>query len=73
MRNSSHCSPQRAVTCCAVCGGKLGMIRHYYWRNALCSKRCIDRFSARREADRKWFAGSDWLNASQRIRIPDRL
>lgn len=54
MQNSSHHSRAGSVKCCAVCGGKFGLIRHYWWRTALCSKKCIDRFNARREADHQW-------------------
>ena len=43
---------------CAVCDGKFGLVRHYSWRTPLCSKKCIDRFRARRESDRNWVG---WL------------
>ena len=39
---------------CAVCDGKFGLIRHYSWRTPLCSKKCVDRFKARRQSDSKW-------------------
>jgi hypothetical protein len=39
---------------CGVCGGKFGLIRYYSWRTALCSKKCLDRFRARSERDRRW-------------------
>jgi hypothetical protein len=39
---------------CAVCDGKFGLVRHYSWRTALCSKNCVDRFRARRESDCNW-------------------
>jgi hypothetical protein len=39
---------------CAICDGKFGLIRHYSWRTALCSKACVDRFKSREEADRRW-------------------
>jgi hypothetical protein len=39
---------------CAICDGKFGLIRYYSWRTALCSRKCADRFKARREADRRW-------------------
>ncbi len=71
MRNSFNSSRHDLAKCCAMCGGKFGLIRHYYWRTPLCSKKCVDRFTARREADHKWFAGRDWLNASHRL--PDGL
>ena len=41
----------RAVRC-AVCDGKFGLVRHYSWRTSLCSKKCLDRFRARRASDR---------------------
>jgi hypothetical protein len=37
------------VARCAVCTGKFGLIRHYSWRTALCSRKCVDRFRARSE------------------------
>src|SRR5258705_9423484 len=46
-----HCAAKR----CAVCDGKFGLIRHYSWRTALCSRKCADRLKARRDADRRWF------------------
>jgi len=49
--NSEH--PTRP-TCCAVCGARFGLIRYYSWRTALCSKKCLERFRARRERDRRW-------------------
>jgi hypothetical protein len=39
---------------CAICDGKFGLIRHYSWRTALCSKKCADRFKARQKGDRRW-------------------
>ena len=45
-----QCAPKR----CAMCDGKFGLIRHYSWRTALCSKKCADDFKWRRESDRKW-------------------
>jgi hypothetical protein len=47
---------------CSVCDGKFGLVRYYSWRNPLCSKKCVDCFSARRASDRNWLP---WLqNAS---------
>lgn len=41
---------------CAVCEGKFGLVRHYSWRTPLCSRKCVDRFKARRESDHScWF------------------
>ena len=53
------------ATRCAVCEGKFGLIRHYSWRTPLCSKRCVDRFRARRESDGNWLS---WLQVA-----PDQL
>ena len=39
---------------CAMCGGKFGLIRHYSWRSAFCSKKCAGRSKLRRESDRNW-------------------
>ncbi|EHR01106.1 hypothetical protein Bra471DRAFT_01791 [Bradyrhizobium sp. WSM471] len=67
MRNSSQNALHGTVKCCGVCGGRFGLIRHYSWRTALCTKKCVDRFAARREADHEWFAGRNWLNTSYRV------
>jgi hypothetical protein len=39
---------------CAVCEGKFGLVRHYSGRAPLCSRKCVDRFKARRQNDRIW-------------------
>ena len=39
---------------CAVCEGKFGLIRYYWRRTPLCSRKCVDRFSARRANDCNW-------------------
>jgi len=52
--NSPQYSCNGAAKRCAICEGKFGLVRHYSWRTALCSKRCADRFRARRDGDRKW-------------------
>jgi hypothetical protein len=39
---------------CAICDGRFGLARHYFYRTALCSRKCADRFRARREDDRRW-------------------
>ena len=49
---------------CAVCDAKFGLVRHYSWRTPLCSKKCVDRFRARRESDRNWMSWS--LSTSRR-------
>ena len=43
---------------CAVCDGKFGLVRYYSWRTPLCSRKCVDRFRARRQSDRNWMG---WL------------
>ncbi len=43
---------------CAVCGGKFGLIRHHWWRTALCSKKCVDRLRVRRASDYNWLRWS---------------
>src|SRR5262249_1358844 len=52
IRSESHGKGKAAR--CAVCDGKFGLVRYYSWRTPLCSRRCVDRFRARREADRNW-------------------
>ena len=49
------------ATRCAVCDGKFGLVRYYSWRAPLCSRKCVDRFKARRECDRTWVG---WLQIS---------
>jgi hypothetical protein len=39
---------------CSVRDGKFGLVRYYSWRTPLCSKKCVDRFRARRASDRNW-------------------
>jgi hypothetical protein len=58
MPNCSESLGSGKATRCAVCDGKFGLVRHYLWRTALCSKNCVDRFRARRESDRNWVG---WL------------
>lgn len=58
MRNDHHTSHRGSARCCAVCGGRFGLIRYYCWQTALCSRKCVARFKARREADHKWLR---WL------------
>jgi hypothetical protein len=43
---------------CAVCESKFGLVRHYSWRTPLCSRKCVDRFKARRQSDHTWMG---WL------------
>ncbi|MGY3487974.1 hypothetical protein ACVW1C_005857 [Bradyrhizobium sp. USDA 4011] len=54
MQNRYDSFRDHSVKRCAICSGKFGLIRHYSWRTALCSKKCLDRFTARREEDRMW-------------------
>ena len=54
MRNHLQYRRKDAAHRCAICDGKFGLIRHYSWRTALCSRRCIDRFKSREESDRRW-------------------
>jgi hypothetical protein len=54
MRNSPRYVCNGAATRCAICDGKFGLIRHYSWQTALCSRRCAERFKARREGDHNW-------------------
>ena len=43
---------------CAVCDGKFGLVRYYSRRTPLCTKKCVDRFRARRASDCNWLG---WL------------
>ena len=61
MANCSLSLRRDRTTQCAVCDGKFGLVRYYSWRTPLCSKRCVDRFRARREGDRSWLP---WLQVT---------
>lgn len=54
MRSSLQYRSNGAAKRCAICEGQFGLIRHYSCQTAFCSKKCAERFQARREADRKW-------------------
>jgi hypothetical protein len=54
MLNCSESPTCGRATRCAVCEGRFGLVRHYSWRTALCSKKCVNRLRARRESDRSW-------------------
>jgi hypothetical protein len=54
MRDHLEYRRKNAAKRCAICDGKFGLIRHYSWRTALCSKMCVDRFKSREESDRRW-------------------
>ena len=54
MRNHLRYRGQDAAKRCAICDGKFGLVRHYAWRTALCSRGCLDRLRSREESDRRW-------------------
>jgi hypothetical protein len=54
MRDRFQYRCRSAANRCAICEGRFGLIRHYTWRTALCSRRCADRFKVRREDDRRF-------------------
>jgi hypothetical protein len=54
MRDHLQYQCNGAAKRCAICAGRFGLIRYYSWRTALCSKKCADRFHARREDDRRF-------------------
>ena len=54
MRSHPQYHRNDAAQRCAICDGKFGLIRHYSWRTALFSKKCVDRFKSREESDRRW-------------------
>jgi hypothetical protein len=56
MLGNSQSLRNGAVKRCPICNGKFGLIRHHSWQTALCSRKCVARSSARREADRKWLS-----------------
>jgi hypothetical protein len=62
MPNRSESPRSGRAARCAVCDGKFGLVRHYSWRTPLCSRRCVDRFRARRASDCNWLP---WLTFNQ--------
>jgi hypothetical protein len=54
MLNCSESLRSGRAARCAVCDGKFGLVRYYSRRPPLCSKKCVDRFGARRASDRNW-------------------
>jgi hypothetical protein len=54
MLNTSHQHQHDPGKRCAICDRKFGLIRYYSWRTALCSKKCVNHFKARRDIDDKW-------------------
>ena len=54
MRNIPQHPSNGAAKRCAICDGQFGLIRHYSWRTALCSRKCAEQFRVRREADHRW-------------------
>jgi hypothetical protein len=67
MRKDIQFRGEAAINRCAICDGSFGLVRHYSWRTALCSKKCVDRFKSRRKSDRRSllpiFAVRHWLSA----------
>jgi hypothetical protein len=53
MRNHVQFRRREAVKRCPICDGSFGLIRHYSWRTALCSRRCVDHFKSRKDKDRR--------------------
>jgi hypothetical protein len=54
MRDRFQYRCNSAAKRCAICEGRFGLIRYYSWQTALCSRKCADRFKARREDDRRF-------------------
>ena len=54
MRNHLQFRRGEATNRCAICDRSFGLVRHYSWRTALCSRKCVDRFKSRKENDRRW-------------------
>lgn len=58
MPNCSESLQSGRAARCAACDGRFGLVRHYSWRTALCSRKCVARFKARQASDRDWLP---WL------------
>jgi hypothetical protein len=54
MPNSSEGLGNHRATQCTVCDGRFGLVHYYSWRTPFCSKKCVERFRARRESDCNW-------------------
>ena len=54
MRSPLQSQRGEATNRCLICEGRFGLIRHYSWSTALCSKKCADRFKSRNEGNRGW-------------------
>jgi hypothetical protein len=54
MLNNAQQQQHGAAERCAICNRKFGLVRYYSWRTALCSKKCVDHFRARRDVDDQW-------------------
>ena len=59
MRDNPRYASNGAGKRCAICDGKFGLVRHYSWRTALCSRKCADQFRNRQEGDRRWLPSSE--------------
>jgi hypothetical protein len=68
MRDNLQCLRNGAVKRCAICNRNFSLIRHYSWRTALCSKKCVDRFKARQGGDRRWMHWRDLCYRFDRVR-----
>jgi hypothetical protein len=58
MANCSGSLGSSRAARCGVCEGRFGLVRYYSWRTPLCSRKCVDRFRARRANDCSWLP---WL------------
>jgi len=56
MHNNSQHRRDAATVRCPICDGRFGLMRHYCWKTAFCSERCVGRFKARQNDDRKWLS-----------------
>jgi hypothetical protein len=49
----------RSGSRCASCGGRFGLVRHYYWGLSFCREGCKTQYLAKTAKDhalmRKWF------------------
>ncbi|RXG85283.1 hypothetical protein EAV90_35590 [Bradyrhizobium vignae] len=56
------------ATRCAVCDRKFGLVRHYWWRTPLCSKKCVNRYRVRQASDGNWLCWLLTLDQAPEIR-----
>jgi hypothetical protein len=61
MINSPEYLRHDATKRCAICDRKFGLVRHYSWNSAVCSKKCVSRLTARRLDHFRWLFRAEFV------------